>query len=116
MKEKRYKEFLEDDERSILNFFCDCFIYGDKKHFQINEVCKFITLNIPPLRLRVRLVGLEERGFIESLKVGKFNNYHRVFRINLDPESPGFLYYVARKNNKVNGKTPVEDLDVLGTE
>ena len=82
----------------VLNFLCDEFLKGNKRFISIAEMYSGLDHEIPRIPLRFILLWLLENEYVESMNTGKFSNYYRVFRVNLEPKSAGCEYYVARKN------------------
>lgn len=90
---------INEQQLKILDFFyTEFYVLKNHNYFLIRDVYVKINKSIPHLTLRLLLVDLEEKGFIESLKVGGLNNYNRVFRLNIEPQSKGGVYVVARGN------------------
>lgn len=95
-------KYLDQSKEKILNLFVDRYVAGQRDYLNVNEVYKLLDKKISSMRIRFSLLFLEELEYIEGRKFGKWNEYYRAFRINLDPESRGAVYYVSRRNNKLS--------------
>lgn len=94
---------ITENKKKILEWFYNKYSSGNKNFFQIKDISKDFH-DISYLYIRILLVSLEEEGFIESIKTGKRANYFRCFRLNLDPQSKGGVYYLSRTSFKSDKK------------
>lgn len=94
---------FQPKEARIMEFFYKKYELEKKReYFFIRDVYDGLNKSIPHISLRLLLVGLEEKGYIESIKIGRLNNYNRVFRLNVDPETAGGVWLVSRRSNSNN--------------